>query len=167
LCSHAAEYVYRAINANIYGGDFRNDVYKVIVVSSALEDVSKSILRANLARFPKRNKTTATLDEILGVIDVHNMANFGSKKNPDAWEKVFRKIKETYPYANNSVRIYEDHAAKRQAAVQGAERNGFRTEGANVIDIKREGLPVHWAGDATYTGPIIDVNLICSYKYRA
>lgn len=167
LCSHAAEYVYRAINANMYGGDFRNDVYKIIVVSSALEEVSKAILRANLARFPKRNKTQASLDEILGVIDFHNMAKFGSKKNPDAWAEVFKRIKEKYPYANDCIRIYEDHPAKRQAAVQGAERNGFRTEGANVINLKSDGLPVHWAGDASYTGPIVTANLIWPYRYRA
>ena len=140
LSEIAAMFVYYTIAATACCNCqlFENDVYKVIVISSAQEEVSKALLRRNLERFMAdkrgRVKMGVDSDDLSNVVDYYNMADFGSKKSPEAWEKVFRKVKQTYPFASEEIAIYEDNPGKRDAAVQGAQRAGLKPYGQNVLN---------------------------------
>jgi len=93
--------------------------YKIVIVSTSLRKTSEMILRYAFEM--------AEIDgSFINQFDIVNMAEFGSKKSPEAWATALS------PYDNIRV-IVEDNETNLQAAVTALEMRGNVVEKSMVM----------------------------------
>lgn len=81
--------------------------YKIVIVSTSLVETSRLILKMGM-------KSIGFDSSVVDMFDIHNMAQFGSKKNSDAWGKILESYK-------SIVAIVEDNEKNLSAAYKSAK----------------------------------------------
>ncbi len=86
-----------------------SEKYKIVVISTSRVETSKAILKQGMGK---------KAEDFLSKIDIYDMSEYGSKKDSEAWKKIFEKYKDI------SV-IVEDGEKNLEAAQIAAKQLGF------------------------------------------
>lgn len=91
--------------------------YKIAVVSTSRLATSRQILRKAFEEASLKLKLTDTPEKMVSDMDIYDMSDYGSKKDPNSWKDIFTKY-------SNIVAIFEDSHKNLAAASQAAQELG-------------------------------------------
>lgn len=146
---NAARFIFDAFERSACRLNDEPDVYQLVVISSSRISTSQRLLEKCLTglglgwhyvpNLPGQQRGGLILpdaSEALDYISFYNMSEFGSKKDPNAWEKALQASMRPYFLSRDNVTLFtiiEDQPVKCRAAIDAAHSLGYMPMHHNQI----------------------------------